>query len=105
MKETAQMVKDYDEEGRKVLNNYVVIDELGRGIQGKVKRFYDTLSPEHKLYVRLPHRLCCLTLRKKKNLQAMKIVKKKKKRTLGTQEDPMQKIRYPVWLHQVLYKD
>ena len=46
-----------------------------------------------------------LNVAKKKKLQAMKIVKKKKKRTLGTQEDPMQKIRYAVWLHQVLYKD
>jgi len=42
VKETNVMVRDYDPKtGRKMINNYVVVKEVGRGCHGKVKLCYD----------------------------------------------------------------
>ncbi|ORX73486.1 Pkinase-domain-containing protein [Anaeromyces robustus] len=42
VKETNTMVRDYDPKtGRKMINNYVVVREVGRGCHGKVKLVYD----------------------------------------------------------------
>jgi serine/threonine protein kinase len=42
LRSTHQLSKAVDEEGSKMLNQYVVLDDLGKGSQGKVKLAYDT---------------------------------------------------------------
>lgn len=37
VKETSEIHKVYDDQGRKIINKYEVIKELGRGVHGKVK--------------------------------------------------------------------
>ena len=37
VKETREIHKIYDEQGRKIINKYEVMKELGRGVHGKVK--------------------------------------------------------------------
>jgi len=47
VKETNTMVRDYDPKtGRKMINNYVVVKEVGRGCHGKVKLVYDSETNE-----------------------------------------------------------
>ena len=42
VKETHTIVRDYDTEtGNKMINNYMIIGELGRGMHGKVKLAMD----------------------------------------------------------------
>ncbi|KAI1300677.1 hypothetical protein EDD11_006056 [Mortierella claussenii] len=74
VKETHTMMKDYDPmTGNKMINKYMVVRELGRGVHGKVKLCRDTITNE----------LC-----------AIKIVDKTTRRRLGrTQISNEQKIR------------
>ncbi|KAG0329346.1 hypothetical protein BGZ99_002352 [Dissophora globulifera] len=74
VKETRTMMKDYDPTtGNKMINKYMVVRELGRGVHGKVKLCRDTETDE----------LC-----------AIKIVDKTTRRRLGrTQISNEQKIR------------
>lgn len=45
--ETTTVVRDYDKEtGNKMLNNYMLFNELGRGCYGKVKLCIDTVTGE-----------------------------------------------------------
>lgn len=37
VKETNEIHKVYDEQGRKIINKYEIIKEIGRGVHGKVK--------------------------------------------------------------------
>lgn len=37
VKETKEIHKVYDEQGRKIINKYEVLKEIGRGVHGKVK--------------------------------------------------------------------
>ena len=37
VRETRKIVKDVDGHGNKIINNYVLLNELGRGVHGKVK--------------------------------------------------------------------
>lgn len=37
VRETRKIVKDVDDHGNKIINNYVLLNELGRGVHGKVK--------------------------------------------------------------------
>ncbi|KAJ8328315.1 hypothetical protein O5D80_003674 [Batrachochytrium dendrobatidis] len=47
VKETFQMVRDYDSQtGNKMINHYMVFGELGRGCHGKVKLCLDTITGE-----------------------------------------------------------
>jgi len=47
VKETNVMIRDYDPKtGRKMINNYVVVKEVGRGCHGKVKLCYDINTNE-----------------------------------------------------------
>jgi len=47
VKETSTMIRDYDPKtGRKMINNYVVVKEVGRGCHGKVKLCYDINTNE-----------------------------------------------------------
>nr|KAJ3420320.1 hypothetical protein HK105_005814 [Polyrhizophydium stewartii] len=47
VRETFQMVRDYDPQtGNKMINNYMVIREIGRGVHGKVKLCIDTETNE-----------------------------------------------------------
>ncbi|KAF9579337.1 hypothetical protein BGW38_004446, partial [Lunasporangiospora selenospora] len=47
VKETHTMMKDYDPlTGNKMINKYMVVRELGRGVHGKVKLCRDTLTDE-----------------------------------------------------------
>lgn len=42
---TCLAVKDYDpESGNKILNNFVIIREIGRGVHGKVKLAQDRVT-------------------------------------------------------------
>ncbi|KAG0367791.1 hypothetical protein BGX24_003100, partial [Mortierella sp. AD032] len=74
VKETHKMMKDYDPmTGNKMINKYMVVRELGRGVHGKVKLCRDTTTDE----------LC-----------AIKIVDKTTRRRLGrSQASNEQKIR------------
>ncbi|KAG0210806.1 hypothetical protein BGX28_008942 [Mortierella sp. GBA30] len=74
VKETHTMMKDYDPmTGNKMINKYMVVRELGRGVHGKVKLCRDTVTDE----------LC-----------AIKIVDKTTRRRLGrAQISNEQKIR------------
>ncbi|KAF9543530.1 hypothetical protein EC957_000808 [Mortierella hygrophila] len=74
VKETRTMMKDYDPmTGNKMINKYMVVRELGRGVHGKVKLCRDTMTEE----------LC-----------AIKIVDKTTRRRLGrAQISNEQKIR------------
>ncbi|KAF9939617.1 hypothetical protein BGZ67_009197 [Mortierella alpina] len=74
VKETHTMMKDYDPmTGNKMINKYMVVRELGRGVHGKVKLCRDTVTNE----------LC-----------AIKIVDKTTRRRLGrSQLSNEQKIR------------
>ncbi|KAF9105716.1 hypothetical protein BGX29_011586 [Mortierella sp. GBA35] len=74
VKETHTMMKDYDPTtGNKMINKYMVVRELGRGVHGKVKLCRDTVTDE----------LC-----------AIKIVDKTTRRRLGrAQLSNEQKIR------------
>ncbi|KAF9930858.1 hypothetical protein FBU30_011147 [Linnemannia zychae] len=74
VKETHKMMKDYDPmTGNKMINKYMVVRELGRGVHGKVKLCRDTTTDE----------LC-----------AIKIVDKTTRRRLGrSQTSNEQKIR------------
>jgi serine/threonine protein kinase len=47
VKETHTMMKDYDPTtGNKMINKYMVVRELGRGVHGKVKLCRDTVTDE-----------------------------------------------------------
>lgn len=47
VKETHKMMKDYDPmTGNKMINKYMVVQELGRGVHGKVKLCRDTTTDE-----------------------------------------------------------
>ncbi|KAI8922664.1 kinase-like domain-containing protein, partial [Entophlyctis helioformis] len=47
VKETRHMVRDYDPQtGNKMINNYMMLGELGRGMHGKVKLCVDTDTGE-----------------------------------------------------------
>ncbi|KAF9141496.1 hypothetical protein BGX30_004664 [Mortierella sp. GBA39] len=74
VKETHKMMKEYDPmTGNKMINKYMVVQELGRGVHGKVKLCRDTTTDE----------LC-----------AIKIVDKTTRRRLGrSQASNEQKIR------------
>ncbi|KAJ1917262.1 hypothetical protein H4219_003292 [Mycoemilia scoparia] len=48
VQETSRMVIDYDPRtGRKMINQYVLLRELGRGVHGKVRLALDTVSKEY----------------------------------------------------------
>lgn len=56
VKETHTMMKDYDPmTGNKMINKYMVVRELGRGVHGKVKLCRDTVTDE--LCVRAMHEM------------------------------------------------
>ncbi|EPZ37043.1 kinase-like protein [Rozella allomycis CSF55] len=45
VRETSTIVKDYNEEtGYKMINQYIILQELGKGSHGKVKLGYDTIG-------------------------------------------------------------
>ena len=47
VKETHVIVRDFDPDtGNKMLNNYMILGELGRGVHGKVKLCEDTSTGE-----------------------------------------------------------
>ncbi|KAJ3087888.1 hypothetical protein HK102_010069 [Quaeritorhiza haematococci] len=48
VKETHTMVRDYDPQtGNKMINHYMIIREVGRGVHGKVKLCFDVETGEH----------------------------------------------------------
>jgi hypothetical protein len=44
--QTSKIVKDIDPEGNKMVNHFVILNELGRGVHGKVKLCRDVESGE-----------------------------------------------------------
>ena len=94
VRETNVMVKQYDPStGHKMINRYVMINELGRGVHGKVKLCMDSETGDY--YVR-PEEVFCSSahLISSRCFQAIKIVHKQTKRRFGLRtDDTMQKIR------------
>lgn len=40
--QTSKIIKDVDSQGNKMVNHFVILNELGRGVHGKVKLCRDT---------------------------------------------------------------
>jgi serine/threonine protein kinase len=81
VKETHEIHKVYDEQGRKIINKYEIVKEIGRGVHGKVKlaRTLDTnelVVSIEKLY----------TSDRTADVQALKVLPRRKKARLGRPE-------------------
>jgi hypothetical protein len=44
IKETSTIIKDVDDQGNKIINHFLILQELGRGVHGKVKLCRDILT-------------------------------------------------------------